>query len=72
MLSEKNACPIALRITDEVILLKSGWTKNVNPSLAFGKVTERIARMSKNKKRSGIIILDARSIPDFTPDMMMT
>ena len=62
---------MALRITDEFILLKSGWNKNVNPSLAFGKVTERIAKMSKNKKRSGIIILDARSIPDLTPNIMM-
>ena len=65
-LKEKKACPSALKTTEEVNLLKSGLKRKSNPASAFGKVTERTHMISKNK--SGIMILEARSIPFSTPE----
>ena len=39
-LNEKNACPIAPIITDELILEKSGVKRNFNPSTAPGIISE--------------------------------
>jgi hypothetical protein len=70
-LREKNACPIALSTTDDVTLEKSGFKRNFKPSEALGSVTERTHRTISMKKSIGIIILDALSIPPFTPEAMI-
>ena len=61
-LKEKKACPSALKTTEEVNLLKSGLKRKSNPASAFGKVTERTHMISKIKNKSGIMILEARTV----------
>ena len=71
-LNEKNACPIAPIITDELILEKSGVKRNFNPSTAPGIISELIQKIMSIIKRHGIIILDMRSIPFCTPRITIT
>ena len=68
ILNEKNVCPMALKITEEVILSKSGLNRNESPSSTPGRVTERIHNISSMINSAGIIILEALSIPFSTPE----
>ena len=62
-LSEKNACPRALRTTEGVILLKSGFRKYASPSAALSSYidTPHITKSTRNS--TGIRTLLRRSIP---------
>ena len=71
-LREKNACPIALTITDESIFEKSGENRNSRPSFAPGISNELIQKMMRIKNRIGIIMFDMRSIPFCTPRITIT
>jgi len=71
MLSEKNACPSASRITFGVILLKSGLNRKRKPSPAPSNVSDRIHKSKRRASNKGISILVYRSIPFLTPDKMI-
>ena len=71
ILNEKNACPIALKTTEEFILLKSGLNRNFKPSNAPSNVTERIPKTIRIKNNNGIMTFEARSIPFSTPQMII-
>ena len=68
--SEKNACPIALRITDEVSFERSGLSKKVSPALEPGIENENTTSMAIISSSRGIISFDERSIPPCTPRMI--
>ena len=71
-LIEKNACPIALSTTLGVIFEKSGLKRKFIPSENPGRNMERMQKIMRMRKRTGIRILAAFSIPLFTPRMRMT
>ena len=71
-LSEKNACPTALRITLAVSFEKSGFRRKRKPSEEPGILNEQTTRMPMMKSSKGIMIFEKRSMPDCTPLAMMT
>ena len=62
-LKEKNPCPNALISTLPVILEKSGLKRKVSPSLAPGRVIERIPNTISMTNNRGIRILAYFSMP---------
>ena len=71
MLSEKNACPIAAMQVSAVTLLKSGTNIYLTPSMAPGRVSERITTITMIMNSMVIMTFDIRSIPLRTPKTMM-
>ena len=71
-LNEKNACPIAPIITDELILEKSGVKRNFNPSIAPGINNEFMQKIMRMRNKHGIMMFDMRSIPFCTPRITIT
>ena len=71
-LSEKKAWPRAPRMTEPLILLKSGAKRNVSPSAAPGIISELTQNTIKSTKRTGISTFDTRSMPLATPRARIT
>ena len=61
---------MAANMVLKVILLKSGRKRNVSPSLAPAVKSEQTAKTASMMKSKGIMILENRSIPFFTPFTM--
>src|SRR3989339_814899 len=66
-LNEKKACPRAASIVSPVIFEKSGYKRNLTPSLAPSRVRDLIASNKTRINSIGISILEYFSIPFFTP-----
>ena len=71
MLIEKNACPIAVRMVEKVIFVKSGLKRNVRPSCAPSVNMEKMTNISMMMNSSGIRNFANFSMPFFTPRMII-
>jgi len=64
---EKKACPTAARKVLNVTLLKSGCSKNVTVLAASPLASANPTMPTRRRKKSGIKMVAARSIPPLTP-----
>jgi len=69
ILKAKNACPKAVSIVPGFKYDQSGFNKNATPSIAPGKVSERIASAIKRINKPGINTRFAFSMPSETPPL---
>ena len=64
---EKNACPMAERITDELIFERSGLNRKRRPSSVPGMEKEQMTSTAMISNSRGIISLLYFSMPPCTP-----